>query len=109
MHAFKTTLAAALLAALGTSGPQAADVEAYGTLDMYLAVNNDSGNWTSGVQSGGASASLVGLKGAEKLSDGLSAIFKLVGRIREFSLNRPPCAHETQFGRRFSIRTLPSW
>ena len=32
-----------------------------------------------------------------------------VGRIREFSLNRPPCAHETQFGRRFSIRTLPSW
>lgn len=32
-----------------------------------------------------------------------------IGRIREFSLNRPPCAHETQFGRRFSIRTLPSW
>lgn len=91
MHAFKTTLAAALLAALGTSGPQAADVEAYGTLDMYLAVNNDSGNWTSGVQSGGASASLVGLKGAEKLSDGLSALFKLeAGVLMDDGTSAPP-------------------
>ena len=32
-----------------------------------------------------------------------------VGRIRESSLNRPPCAREAQFGTRSSVRTLPSW
>ena len=32
-----------------------------------------------------------------------------LGRIRESSLNRPPCAHEAQFETRPSVRTLPSW
>ena len=32
-----------------------------------------------------------------------------LGRIRESSLNRPPCAREAQFGTRSSVRTLPSW
>ncbi len=91
MDAFEKTLTAAILAAAGTGCAQAGDIEAYGTVDMYLAINNDSGNWSSGVQSGGASASLVGLKGTEQLSDGLSALFKLeAGMLMDDGTSAPP-------------------
>ncbi len=69
----------------------AADVKAYGTVDMYVAMNNDGGEWTSAVQSGGASASLIGLTGTEELSNGLRAVFKLeAGMLMDDGTSAPP-------------------
>lgn len=90
-----SNLSPLLIAGLVTLGvgasAEAADVRAYGTVDMYIAVNNDNGNWTSVLQSGGASASLVGLTGTEALSGDFRAIFKLeAGMLMDDGTSAPP-------------------
>ncbi|MDD7442719.1 MAG: porin [Sutterellaceae bacterium] len=78
----KTLLAAALGSALafGASAALAApSVTLYGAIDTYIAVNNDSGNVQSGMQSGGSMGSHWGMKGEEDLDilGGTKAVFKL--------------------------------
>lgn len=69
--------AAAVISLSGASAALAADVTLYGALDMYLAVNNDSGTVSTALSSGGSTGSYVGLKGTEELNDDVSAVFKL--------------------------------
>ncbi|MFU0841407.1 MAG: Gram-negative porin [Burkholderia sp.] len=76
----KRILCAAAAAALAQAS-HSADVGIYGAVDMFAAVNNDSGDVTSVLQSGGASASYVGIKGSEDLAPGVKAVFKLESGI----------------------------
>lgn len=69
-------LALSCLAALGMSA-QAADVQLYGAVDTYVAVNNIGGEWATGIQSGGTTASHWGIKGTEDLGNGMEAFFNL--------------------------------
>lgn len=87
----KTLLSLALLSAMAVGSAAATNVQVYGVADMYVAVNNDSGTISSGVQSGGANASLIGLQGTENLTDGLSAIFRLeAGVLMDDGTSAPP-------------------
>lgn len=91
MMAKHTNCAAIALLSLAVGAASAADIRAYGVVDMYAAVNNDSGNVTSALQSGGASASLVGLTGEEELRDDLKAVFKLeAGVLMDDGTSAPP-------------------
>lgn len=69
-------LALSCLAALGMSA-QAADVQLYGAVDTYVAVNNIGGEWATGIQSGGTTASHWGIKGTEDLGNGVEVFFNL--------------------------------
>lgn len=72
----KKSLIALSLAALGISA-QAADVNVYGAVDVFFSVNNDSGNVSSALSSGGSTGSYFGFQGSESLWDGMEAVFKL--------------------------------
>lgn len=72
----KSLIALACLSALPFAA-SAANVELYGTVDTYIAVNHGNGDTDVSLASGGASASFWGIKGTEELSNGLQAIFKL--------------------------------
>lgn len=72
----KSLIALACLSAM-TSGALAAEVELYGTVDTYIAVNHQGGETSTSLRSGGASASFWGIKGSEEISSDLQAIFKL--------------------------------
>ncbi|MDO4937092.1 MAG: porin [Sutterellaceae bacterium] len=67
----------ALVCALATGAVYAADVEVYGAVDAYLAVNNDDGNVSSALSSGGSTGNYFGFQGSEDLWDGTQAVFKL--------------------------------
>lgn len=66
---------AALSAMAGTA--LAAEVELYGTVDTYIAVNHGGGDTDVSLRSGGASASFWGIKGTENINNDLQAIFKI--------------------------------
>ena len=44
---------------------------------MYVGVNNAGGEWRTGLQSGGLTASHIGLKGTEDLGGGTQVFFNL--------------------------------
>lgn len=72
----KSLLALACLSALSYTAT-AANVELYGTVDTYVAVNHGNSETNVSLASGGASASFWGLKGSEEITADLQAIFKL--------------------------------
>lgn len=72
----KSLIALACLSAM-TSGALASEVELYGTVDTYIAVNHQGGETSTSLRSGGASASFWGIQGSEEISSDLQAIFKL--------------------------------
>ena len=72
----KTLLAAAALMAI-SSVSQAAQVEVFGAVDEFVAVNSTGGKWKSALMSGGAGASHVGIKGVEDLGNGVQVFFNL--------------------------------
>lgn len=72
----KSLLALACLSAL-SFGATAANVELYGTVDTYVAVNHGNGETNASLASGGASASFWGLQGSEDISPDLKAVFKI--------------------------------
>lgn len=72
----KSLIALACLSAM-TSGALAAEVELYGTVDTYIAVNHQGGETSTSLRSGGASASFWGIKGTEDIGGDLKAVFKL--------------------------------
>lgn len=71
----KTLIALACCAAAGTL--QAAQVEVYGLVDAYLAVNNNDGDVASALSSGGSSGNYFGFQGTEDLWEGTQAVFKI--------------------------------
>ena len=78
----KSLLALAILASAATVPAvsyAASSVSVYGLIDSYVSVNNDSGNVSSGLHSGGSSGSYFGFKGTEDLGlwGGSQAVFKL--------------------------------
>lgn len=72
----KSLIALACLSAM-TCSALAAEVELYGTVDTYIAVNHQGGETNTSLRSGGASASFWGIKGTEDIGPDLKAIFKL--------------------------------
>ena len=66
----KKTLPALICAAFLGTAAQAAQVDIFGAVDMYVGVNNAGGEWRTGLQSGGLTASHIGLKGTEDLGGG---------------------------------------
>lgn len=72
----KSLLALACLSSMSL-GASAANIELYGTVDTYVAVNHGNSETNVSLASGGASASFWGIKGSEELSSGLQAVFKL--------------------------------
>lgn len=72
----KSLIALACLSAMSFAAG-AANVELYGTVDTYVAVNHGNSDTNVSLASGGASASFWGIKGTEELSNGLQAVFKL--------------------------------
>ena len=75
----KSLVALACAGALCSAGIASAapQVTLYGTVDSYVRVNHDSGDFKAGLNSGGASGSFWGLTGTEDLSNGLQVAFKL--------------------------------
>lgn len=73
----KKSLFAVLALAVAGSFASAAEVEVYGNVDMYVAVNNTQGSWKSALQSGGLTASHFGIKGTEDLGNGTQVFFNL--------------------------------
>ncbi len=71
----KTLLALACAALL--SPVQATEVELYGAVDVYVAVNNAQGDWKSALSSGGSGASHFGIRGTEDLGGGTQVFFNL--------------------------------
>ena len=71
----KKTLPALICAAFLGTAAQAAQVDIFGAVDMYVGVNNAGGEWRTGLQSGGLTASHIGLKGTEDLGNGNSVGF----------------------------------
>lgn len=69
-------LALSCLAALGMTA-QAGEVQLFGAVDTYVAVNNIGGEWAAALQSGGTTASHFGIKGTEDLGNGLEVFFNL--------------------------------
>ncbi len=72
----KSLIALACLSAMSFAAT-AANVELYGTIDTYVAVNHGNSDTNVSLASGGASASFWGLKGAEEISSDLQAVFKI--------------------------------
>ena len=72
----KSLIALACLSAVAGAAT-AAEVELYGTVDTYIAVNHNAGKTDVSLRSGGASASFWGIKGTEDIGPDLKAIFKL--------------------------------
>lgn len=52
----KKTLPALICAAFLGTAAQAAQVDIFGAVDMYVGVNNAGGEWRTGLQSGGLTA-----------------------------------------------------
>ncbi len=73
----KTLIALACAGALTAGSALAANVQIYGAIDSYLAVNHESGNTKASLNSGGASGSHFGFQGTEDLSNGMQVAFKL--------------------------------
>lgn len=78
----KSLVAAACAATLGLGSATAfaePTVDVYGLIDLYVMANNDSGNVTSALSSGGSSGSYFGFTGKESLPvwGGTEAVFKL--------------------------------
>lgn len=73
----KKTLPALICAAFLGTAAQAAQVDIFGAVDMYVGVNNAGGEWRTGLQSGGLTASHIGLKGTEDLGGGTQVFFNL--------------------------------
>lgn len=73
----KKTLPALICAAFLGTAAQAAQVDIFGVVDMYVGVNNAGGEWRTGLQSGGLTASHIGLKGTEDLGGGTQVFFNL--------------------------------
>lgn len=72
----KSLVAMACLSAMaGVAG--AAQIDLYGTVDTYVAVNHAGGEQNVSLASGGASASFWGIQGAEEINSDLKAVFKL--------------------------------
>ena len=71
----KTLAAVALLGAF--AGSAMADVTVYGAMDMSMHWNHVDGKDTVAMESGNNETTMVGFKGSEKISDGLTAGFKL--------------------------------
>lgn len=67
----------ALASCLATGSVCAANVEVYGAVDAYLAVNNDDGNVSTALSSGGSTGNYFGFQGSEDLWEGTQAVFKL--------------------------------
>ena len=63
----KSLVALACLSAMASVAP-AAEVELYGTVDTYVAVNHAGGEQNVSLASGGASASFWGIQGAEEIN-----------------------------------------
>lgn len=96
-------------ALLAGSAAAADGVRVYGVADMYIAVNNDGGKTNAAVQSGGASASLVGLTGEETLENGLAASFKLeAGVLMDDGTSAPPGGGDSYLFQRESWVSLRS-
>lgn len=72
----KSLIALACLSAVAGAAT-AAEVELYGTVDTYIAVNHNAGKTDVSLRSGGASASFWGIKGTEDIGGDLKAVFKL--------------------------------
>lgn len=72
----KSLIAMACLTAMAGAAT-AAEVELYGTVDTYIAVNHQGGKTSTSLRSGGASASFWGIKGVEDINSDLKAVFKL--------------------------------
>ncbi len=72
----KSLVALACLSAMACAAG-AAEVELYGTVDTYIAVNHGGGETDVSLGSGGASASFWGIKGSEELTPDTQAVFKL--------------------------------
>lgn len=73
----KRTLTALAVLLTSASCASAADVDIYGAIDLFVAVNNDAGEVSTALSSGGSTGSYIGIKGAEKISNNLEAVFKL--------------------------------
>jgi len=73
----KKSLFAVLALAVASSFASAGQVEVYGNVDMYVAVNNTQGSWNTALQSGGLTASHFGIKGTEDLGNGTQVFFNL--------------------------------
>lgn len=72
----KSLIALACMAGISAYA-SAANVEIYGAVDMYVAANNVEGDWKTAIQSGGTTASHIGLKGTEDLGNGVQVFFNL--------------------------------
>lgn len=72
----KSLIALTCLSALACTA-SAAEVQIYGTVDTYMAVNHQGGKTDVSLRSGGASASFWGFQGSEDISSDLKAVFKL--------------------------------
>lgn len=55
----------------------AGNVEIYGAVDEYVAVNATGGEWKTAIKSGGLTASHWGIKGTEDLGNGVEVFFNL--------------------------------
>ncbi len=71
----KTILAVACAASFIPA--HATEVELYGVMDAFVAVNNTGGRWASGISSGGINGSHWGIKGKEDLGGGTQVFFNL--------------------------------
>lgn len=93
--------AAVLIAALCSAGAQAANVNVYGLLDVFVASQKVSGGAERRValESGGMTTSFWGIGGAEDLGDGLKAKFAIEGfmQVDTGASGRSPA--DTFFGR----------
>ncbi len=55
----------------------ATEVDLYGAVDAYVAVNNTGGRWASAISSGGITGSHFGIRGKEDLGGGTQVFFNL--------------------------------
>lgn len=67
----------ALATAATCSYACASNVEIYGAVDAYVAVNNDSGTVSTALSSGGSTGNYFGFQGSEDLWEGGQAVYKL--------------------------------
>ena len=65
------------LAAAACSCACASNVEVYGAVDAYIAVNNDSGTISTALSSGGSTGNYFGFQGSDDLWEGGQAVYKL--------------------------------
>ena len=102
----KSLLALAILASAATVPAvsyAASSVSVYGLIDSYVSVNNDSGNVSSGLHSGGSSGSYFGFKGTEDLGFGV-ALRQFLNSSQASSLTTVPMHSPLQATRaEFSI------